>query len=257
MTQNNKLKTPLFRIIKRIIVIFLMLLIVLYFLNKGIKSWDGKKNIRIAAKEPVENKVIIDKDTSYVMGDFYFQAKKSMVFEFVKKGNRPTKKTVGDTLYHDDKVILLGDFEKIAGMGIYTKLKFKSKFDMYPVDSIYKGKLSKPNFETDPNAKEFRTRIKFGCNYSGVNFAGHYTIIEWGCGCACQEMAVVDRITGKIIYSKIPFDTADGHSGTDYRINSKMLIINTEALEIVDYQLNSWRKPAIYELENSKFIRIE
>jgi len=29
-------------------------------------------------------------------------------------------------------------------------------------------------------------------------------------------MALVDRITGEIIFSRIPFDTADGHSGALY-----------------------------------------
>jgi hypothetical protein len=202
-------------------------------------------------------------DSIYKIGEFLFEAKKDAKFEFINKGEKPKLKTKGDTLYSDNQIVLLGNIQEIVSSGIYKKFKFKSKWDGYEVDKIYKGKLRAPNFSTDPDSKHFVTRIKEGCKETGVNFAGHYTIVEWGCGALCQEMAIVDRITGQIIYSHIPFDTVDGHSGTNYKIDSRMLIINTEALsEFDEYEsgyrrFDSWRKPAVYELINSRLKQIE
>ena len=202
-------------------------------------------------------------DSIYKIGEFLFEAKKNAKFEFINKGEKPKLKTKGDTLYSDKQTVLLGNMQEIVSSGIYKKFKFKSKWANYKVDKIYKGKLMAPNFSTDPDAKHFITRIKDGCKETGVNFAGHYTIIEWGCGALCQEMAIVDRITGQIIYSQIPFDTVDGHSGTTYKIDNRMLIINTEALsefdeyESVYRRFDSWRKPAVYELMNNRLKQIE
>lgn len=76
-------------------------------------------------------------------------------------------------------------------------------------------------------------------------------------------MAIVDRITGEIIYTQIPFDNVDGHCGTNYRTDSRMLVINTEALsEFDEYEqgykrFDHWRKPAVFELKDGKLKQIE
>ena len=202
-------------------------------------------------------------DSIYKIGDFLFEAKKNAKFEFIAKGQKPKLKTKGDTLYSDDKIVMLGDMQEIVSSGIFKKFAFKSKFENFKVDKIYKGQLAPPNFMTDPNAKHFITRIKEGCKDEGVNFAGHYTIVDWGCGALCQEMAIIDRISGQIIYSQIPFDTVDGHSGINYKIDSRMLIINTEALsEFYDYEpgyrrFDHWRKPAVFEIKDGRLKQIE
>jgi hypothetical protein len=202
-------------------------------------------------------------DSIYKIDDFLFEAKKNAKFEFIAKGQKPKLKTKGDTLYSDDQIVMLGDFQEIVSSGIYKQFAFKSQFDNFKVDKVYKGQLAPPNFTTDPDAKYFITRIKEGCKETGVNFAGHYTIVEWGCGTFCKQMAIVDRISGQIIYSQIPFDTVDGHFGTNYKIDSRMLIINTEALtEFDDYEpgyirFDSLRKPAVYEIKNGRLIHIE
>jgi hypothetical protein len=202
-------------------------------------------------------------DSIYKIGEFLFEAKKNAKFEFVKKGEKPKLKTNGDTLYADNQVVMLGNIQEITSPGIYKKFDFKSRWDNYKVDKEYKGKLSSPDFSTDPGAKQFITRIKEECKKLGVNFAGHYTIVEWGCGAACQQMAIVDRISGQIIYSQIPFDKVDGHSGTNYKINNRMLIINTEALSEYDNyepgyrRFDFWRIPAVYELKDGRLKKIE
>lgn len=196
-------------------------------------------------------------DSIFIAGDFLLEGPKDMKFEVLKHGDHSTVKTKGDTLYADKEVLILGDFSALIGMGVYKKFGLKSEFNYFHVP-VYKGKLSEPNFSSDPDANYFITRIKEGCKDSSVNFAGHYTIVEWGCGAACQQMAVVDRMNGSIIFSAIPFDTADGHCGIDYKIDSRMLIVNTEALSgHKGYKLEYWRTPAVYELKDGRFEKLE
>ncbi len=201
----------------------------------------------------------VKSDSTFKIGSYLFIANKFTKFEFVKKGNKALNKTKGDTIYIDNDTLLLGNLNEIQSDRIYKKFRFKSKFEDFKVNQIYKGKLAEPDFKTDPDAKYFITRIKESCKKEGINFAGHYTIVEWGCGCLCQLMAIVDRINGKILFSKIPFDTVDGHSGSDYRIDSRMLIVNTEALNEFDgyKRCNYWRIPAVLEMKNGVLNPIE
>lgn len=202
-------------------------------------------------------------DSIYKIGDFLFEAKKNSKFEFVAKGKRPTLSTKGDTLYSDDKVVMLGNIKEISSSGVFKKFALKSQFNNFKVDRIHKGRLASPNFNTDSNSRQFITKIKEGCKEKGVNFAGHYTIVEWGCGTSCQEMAIVDRISGQIIFSQVPFDTVDGHSGISYQVDSRMLIVNTETLSESDgyepgyRRFNSRRKPIVYEIIEGKLKQIE
>ena len=202
-------------------------------------------------------------DSIYKIGDFLFEAKKNAKFEFVTKGLKPKLETKGDTLYSDDQIVMLGDIQEIVSPGIYKKFAFKSQFDNYKVDRIYKGQLAKPNFRTDQSAKTFITRIQDGCKEMGVNFAGHYTIVEWGCGTQCLNFAIVDRISGKIIFSQFQSDTIEGHFGIDYRIDSRMIIMETEAFsEYSGYEMgyrrfDFWRQPVVYEMEDGRLKQIE
>ncbi|MGZ5838295.1 MAG: hypothetical protein ACXWI2_02975 [Croceibacterium sp.] len=50
---------------------------------------------------------------------------------------------------------------------------------------------------TGPEARRYRTAIARGAAV-GVNFAGHYTIVGWGCGSSCLDWAIVDRVTGTV-----------------------------------------------------------
>ena len=50
------------------------------------------------------------------------------------------------------------------------------------------------------DAREFRTMIRDGSGV-GVNFAGHETIVGWGCGERCLDWAVVDRSTGRVAFA--------------------------------------------------------
>lgn len=73
------------------------------------------------------------------------------------------------------------------------------RFDDFPVSEIFSGKPAPPKV-VNPGDRLFRTRIREGAS-KGPNFAGHYTIAEWGCGTSCVSIAVVDAKSGDIYSS--------------------------------------------------------
>ncbi|HEY2014793.1 MAG TPA: hypothetical protein VGH38_14895 [Bryobacteraceae bacterium] len=72
-------------------------------------------------------------------------------------------------------------------------------FDQFHVDPVFKGRPAPPMLQT-PDQRMFRTMIRESAA-KGPNFAGHYTIAEWGCGAGCVSMAIIDAVDGKIYRS--------------------------------------------------------
>ena len=70
-----------------------------------------------------------------------------------------------------------------------------------------------------PGASRFRTRLREGAA-KGPNFAGHFTVVTWGCGSSCQEHAIVDAQTGKVAFP-IPRPTSNGLC---FRLDSNLII---------------------------------
>jgi len=177
----------------------------------------------------VSNAFGMQKDTTYKLGDFLIDATDTTKIDFIIK-KTPDKKRVskGDTLYDSEKYLILGDDDKTSILGIFKKYKLKHNFSEFPT-AVYKGKLAPPDFRTDSKAKLFRTQIKEQCKEKGVNFAGHYTIVKWGCGSDCQTIAIVDRLYGRIFYSSL--NNIDLSYGIECRADSRMLVLNSGLLE--------------------------
>jgi hypothetical protein len=93
-------------------------------------------------------------------------------------------------------------------------------FAGFPVREIFTGTPATVDLASDPRAGTFRTRLRRGAA-EGPNFAGHYTIVTWGCGTDCQVTAVVDARTGRVAFA--PFTA---YSGTAFRLDSRLLIEN-------------------------------
>jgi hypothetical protein len=68
-------------------------------------------------------------------------------------------------------------------------------FENYPAKQIYKGTPAPPKLDQDE--KTFRIVIERGAE-SKVQFAGHYTVPQYGCGAGCSAFYIVDSITGKV-----------------------------------------------------------
>lgn len=50
---------------------------------------------------------------------------------------------------------------------------------------------------TTPAARRFRTLLRDGVA-RGPNFAGPYSVVVWGCGSSCSDLAIVDNRTGRV-----------------------------------------------------------
>lgn len=104
------------------------------------------------------------------------------------------------------------------------------KFADYSVANIFSGKPATPTLMTRTQ-RIFRTAITQAAR-KGPNFAGHYTVAEWGCGSGCMSMAVVDAESGKVF--SVPFRILSlpltqgkgGHEyqGAVYQLKSRLLV---------------------------------
>jgi hypothetical protein len=74
------------------------------------------------------------------------------------------------------------------------------RFEAYAVP-VYKGKIAPVNLKSAKGANAFRTRLREGAE-RGVNFAGHYMLVAWGCGTGCQDAGIIDAKTGTVYFSK-------------------------------------------------------
>ena len=124
----------------------------------------------------------------------------------------------------------------------------KPKFEEYQInaDDRYLRRPVPVDFSGHQDLWSYRTMIR-GAVVRGVNFAGRYVIAEWGCGTSCQNHAVIDAKTGKIIASGL-----QTLYGVDYMKDSALLIINPRA-GVWDGLSNSpAAKTSYYLLENGE-----
>jgi hypothetical protein len=89
------------------------------------------------------------------------------------------------------------------------------RFEDYGVSRIFRGIPARRLIET-PLHRTYSTRIRQGVTkgwgvfrdgkeQAGPNFAGHYFIIQWGCGSGCLMMVVVDAVTGRVYNPPLAF----------------------------------------------------
>ncbi|TLS78237.1 hypothetical protein FE236_00315 [Mariprofundus erugo] len=108
------------------------------------------------------------------------------------------------------------------------------KFEAYSSGDVFKGEPALPDVKSDPRSKLFRTAIREGAR-RGPNFAGHYTIVSWGCGAATACWAIVDAQSGEVFHPanlqttdnvNIDYAIADADDRlVQYRPDSKLLVV--------------------------------
>jgi hypothetical protein len=96
----------------------------------------------------------------------------------------------------------------------------RPRFEDFPAHKIYKGKPRPVNLVSHPRALRFEGRLVEGAKM-GPNYAGNQTIIRWACGEECQQFAVIDAMTGSVIFA--PFVT---HLGVRFQLDSRLFIVN-------------------------------
>ena len=96
-------------------------------------------------------------------------------------------------------------------------------FAHYPAERLYKGKPAPPKLIT-PTQREFRTVLRKG-ERKGPNFAGHYTVVEWGCGSNCVSFAIVDAVNGRVYDTGMPAINDEYPCGLLYRLESRLFVV--------------------------------
>ena len=136
-------------------------------------------------------------------------------------------------------------------------VKDRYKFQNFPTQ-IYDGELSPPDFGNNPFAsdEEYVAFITEGCEETGINFGGHFTILEKSCGTCCSSIFIIDRRNGHIFtdVKATGYDEETGAYGYTYRKGSLLLIANSELFIDDKYeQYNNYMclKPKFYVWLNS------
>jgi len=95
------------------------------------------------------------------------------------------------------------------------------KFEDFPAVSFSDNQNIIVDINSNPVGREFRTAIRYGAEKFGINFAGKYSVAEWGCGTSCQSGAIIDADTGHVY--PLPNIMSNG---LDTRKDSRLLIQN-------------------------------
>jgi hypothetical protein len=122
---------------------------------------------------------------------------------------------------------------------------------------VYTGKLATPVFAGNPFAAdpEYVAFIRENCK-KGINFGGHYTAFERGCGAECLQLFIVDRKTGHI-FTGIGME--EGHYGYRFETNSTLLIANYYLFQAgsVRYYHDFYCQPEFYRWQKGRFKRLK
>jgi hypothetical protein len=112
-------------------------------------------------------------------------------------------------------------------------------FSQYKTPNIYKGKVARPDVNTNADARMYRTKLREGVKDS-PNFAAKYTIVTWGCGMSCSAIAVVDAVSGQVFFSKnLSFVVGDktDNDRFSFKQDSNLLIVAGRLNDDVDPSL--------------------
>jgi hypothetical protein len=104
-------------------------------------------------------------------------------------------------------------------------------FSQYPA-KLERARAKAIDFKHDPDARTFKTRLSEGLR-EGVNFAGHYVVVGWGCGTGCISGAIVDARNGRVYFPEAFHDIGvwyddSGYTGepVKHRKNSRLFVIS-------------------------------
>ena len=105
------------------------------------------------------------------------------------------------------------------------------RFQDYSVP-VYKGKRAPVNLKSAKGAGTFRTRLREGAS-KGINFAGRYTLVAWGCGTGCLDAGIIDARTGTVYFPKElgafgvwHFSDNPSDEPLEFKPNSRLLVLS-------------------------------
>jgi hypothetical protein len=158
-----------------------------------------------------------------------------------------TESKKNDTLYSDNNILIIKSENSVD-----TFLKFNSRINdsLFYKEPIEIKLIKKLDFSEYEYKKRFVTRIKEGVAEKGVNFAGHFCFVYWGCGSPCKLSAVVDLNTG-IVYNGLSSEI-----GYEFRKNSKLMIVNPPDSSRWFNKNVLWQQPSQYVWTGTKFVKL-
>jgi len=111
------------------------------------------------------------------------------------------------------------------------------RFEAFSTATIPNLKPAEVDLKSHQRAREYRTKLREGAA-EGPNFAGHFTVVGWGCGTSCVQWAIVDAVTGTVyfppdeirsistVHLDIVKDEPESHFyGLRFRLDSRLLMI--------------------------------
>ena len=111
---------------------------------------------------------------------------------------------------------------------------------------IYTGKPAPINWKSVPLVSRHDKKITYAIKH-GVNFAGHYRIVEWNCGPEHKCWVIVDVKTGWI-YEQYPTTC-----GMDFKSDSRMLV----GSDCMPGQIHAGGNDGVFEWRNNRLIQLQ
>lgn len=141
-----------------------------------------------------------------------------------------------------------------AGLGLSFPLKTclsRPQLADYPVmpAEIHTGRSAPADFSGQTAAWTYRTWIRLA-NTRGMNYAGHYVVAEWGCGSNCQNHAIVNAKTGRIV----AFGLYSSY-GVEFAKTSRLIVFNPRTGGTNNSGASSTRT-AYYVMQNDRLVPI-
>lgn len=120
--------------------------------------------------------------------------------------------------------------------------------------AIYRGAPARPKLES-ALAREHVTMIRKAV-VRGPNFAGHYTVVDWGCGTSCGVYVIVNDRTGKVYEPPEISKGVDlGVAGPEFRPDSTLMVVASCPPPEVYGLKNCERK--FYKWDGSRFVLLK
>jgi hypothetical protein len=131
--------------------------------------------------------------------------------------------TEEDAILKTDNVIKPGGSSPTVSNAkneILIKFRPRIQFSDFHVTVTKTNSRAPIQYAGNSTAQLFATVIANTYVKDGVNFAGHYCLVQWGCGSPCQTCALVDTETG-LVYNGVTASL-----GYEFKKDSKMLLVN-------------------------------
>ena len=132
--------------------------------------------------------------------------------------------------YSNMKILVTVLFITLFAATTLAQMGATPRFEDYPAP-VYKGRAAALKLNDSEEARNFRTRLREGAR-EGVNFAGHYTVVQWGCGTACLQAAFIDAKTGAVFFPRelngfgVWYWGKEDYDALQFKPNSRLIVMS-------------------------------